>query len=82
MLRKNGAEDENDVTVKMNMRDKLLFDNLSVDFTTKGYVAAAVKLDIPEKTAQKIIGRFINKYMVVVREKNGKYRKVKPGDKR
>lgn len=82
MLRKNGAEDENDVTVKMNMRDKLLFDNLSVDFTTKDYVAAAEKLEIPEKSAQKIIGRFINKYMVVVREKNGKYRKVKPGDKR
>ncbi|MGM9734467.1 MAG: DUF3987 domain-containing protein [Prevotella sp.] len=81
MLRKNGAEDENDVSVKMNMRDKLLFDNLSVDFTTKDYVAAAEKLEIPEKSAQKIIGRFINRYMVVVREKNGKYHKVKPGDK-
>ena len=78
LLRKSGVEDESDVTVKMSMRDQKFFDSLAVDFTTQDYVAAATKLEIPEKSAQKIIGRFINRYMVVVREKNGKYHKVKP----
>ena len=81
MLRKNGAEDENDVTAKMSMRDKQFFDSLSTDFTTKDYIAVAEQLNIPPKSAEKIIGRFINRYRVVVRERNGKYQKVRPDDK-
>ena len=81
MLRKNAADDENDVTVNMSMRDKLLFDNLSVDFTTKDYKTTAEKLKIPAKSAEKIVGRFISKHRVVVRERNGIYHKVMPGDK-
>ena len=81
MLRKNAADDENDVTVNMSMRDKLLFDNLSVDFTTKDYQTTAEKLKIPAKSAEKIVGRFISKRRVVVRERNGIYHKVMPGDK-
>lgn len=81
LLRKKVVEDDSDVTTNMLFRDKQLYEKLTDNFTTKDLNAAAIELDIPEKTAEKIIGRFLVKYKVVVRIKNGFYRKVKPKDK-
>ena len=81
LLRKSAANDDSDVTANMPSRDKQLFEKLSVNFTTKDFNATAEELNIPLKTAEKIIGRFITRHKVVVRIKNGFYRKVKPNDK-
>ena len=81
LLRKSAANDDSDVTANMPSRDKQLFEKLPVNFTTKDFNATAEELNIPLKTAEKIIGRFITRYKVVVRIKNGFYRKVKPNDK-
>lgn len=81
LLRKKVVEDDSDVTTNMLFRDKQLYEKLTDNFTTKDLNAAAIELNIPEKTAEKIIGRFLVKYKVVVRIKNGFYRKVKPKDK-
>lgn len=81
LLRKKAVEDDSDVTTNMLIRDKKLYEKLTDNFTTKDLNAAAKELDIPEKTAEKIIGRFLVKYKVVVRIKNGFYRKVKPENK-
>ena len=81
LLRKKAVEEDSDVTTNMLFRDKQLYEKLTDNFTTKDLNAAAIELDIPEKTAEKIIGRFLVKYKVVVRIKNGFYRKVKPKDK-
>ena len=81
LLRNKAVEDDSDVTTNMLFRDKQLYEKLTDNFTTKDLNAAAIELDIPEKTAEKIIGRFLVKYKVVVRIKNGFYRKVKPKDK-
>ena len=62
-------------------RDKKLYEKLTDDFTTKEFNAVAEELNIPKKTAEKIIARFMVKYKVVVRIKNGFYSKVKPKDK-
>ena len=81
LLRKKVVQDDSDVTTNMLFRDKQLYEKLTDNFTTKDLNAAAIELNIPEKTAEKIIGRFLVKYKVVVRIKNGFYRKVKPKDK-
>ena len=81
LLRKSAANDDSDVTANMPSRDKQLFEKLPVNFTTKDFNATAEELNIPLKTAEKIIGRFITRHKVVVRIKNGFYRKVKPNDK-
>ena len=81
LLRKKAVEDESDVSTNMLDRDKKLYEKLTDDFTTKDFNAVAEELNIPQKTAEKIIARFMVKYKVVVRIKNGFYRKVKPKDK-
>lgn len=81
LLRKKTVEDESDVTTNMLARDKQLYEKLPNDFTTKDFNAVAEELNIPQKTAEKIIGRFMVKYKVAVRIKNGFYCKVKPNDK-
>ena len=81
LLRKKTVEEDSDVTTNMLFRDKQLYEKLTDNFTTKDLNAVAIELNIPEKTAEKIIGRFLVKYKVVVRIKNGFYRKVKPKDK-
>ncbi len=60
----------------MSPAEKRFFDSLHTDFTTAEARQQASALGIPWKTAERYLGKYISRYHVARRVKNGQYRKV------
>ena len=59
-------------------QEKQLYCQLGNDFTTAEARNAAKSLGIPWKTAERYLGKFVGKLHLVVRIKNGHYKKLEP----
>lgn len=62
--------------VKRENREERFYNSLNETFTRKDYVEAAEKLQIPDKTAQNYISKYLNKGLIH-RDKQGLYLKIK-----
>ena len=70
------AKSKNEPTAMLNL-EKMLYESLDTEFTTKDARQAAEKLDIPWKSAERFLGKYVGKYRIAVRIKNGHYKKIK-----
>lgn len=64
-------------TKAMLNQEKTLYESLGTEFTTADARQAAEKLDIPWKSAERFLGKYVGKYRIAVRIKNGHYKKIK-----
>lgn len=69
-----GGKKDNE-TVDMINQEIRLFQSLGQEFKTDDVRQAAKKLNIPWKTAERYLGKFVGKYQRAIRIKNGLYRK-------
>ena len=60
----------------MSHQEKLLYNQLSNEFTTEDVRQAAIRLGINLRTAERYLGKFASKYQLAVRLQVGKYKKV------
>ncbi len=61
---------------EMKNNEKCLLQALTPEFTTKDVMQAAQQLGIPQKTAERYLGNFTNKYHCICRISSGHYRKT------
>jgi hypothetical protein len=60
---------------KLSANEMALFQALSHEFTTSDYLKKAKDLMIPPKTAERYIGKFVSKYHIATRPRQGHYQK-------
>ena len=61
---------------RLTAQEQKLYDGLGSDFTTADAKLLAQSLNIPWKTAERYIGRFVSHYGIARRIRNGQYRKI------
>ena len=67
--------------MKMSNQEKQLFIQLSDEFTTDDVRQLAKKFNIPWKTAEHYLGKYVSKYRLAVRVCNGHYKKIHEKDR-
>ena len=70
-------EGENMLGVKLNPKSERLFTNLPDKFNRQTVLAIAKKQNIAQRTAEKYVGEYVNKYTLCKRTGNGEYEKIK-----
>ena len=62
--------------IKLSPKSEKLFAALPASFNRQMVLAAAQKLDIAKRTAEKYVGEYVSRYNLCKRVDNGKYKKV------
>ena len=69
-------EGDNATGIRLSPKSEKLFAALPASFTRQMVLAAAQKLGIAKRTAEKYVGEYVSKYNLCKRVDNGKYEKV------
>lgn len=69
-------EGDNSTGIRLSPKSEKLFAALPASFTRQMVLAAAQKLGIAKRTAEKYVGEYVSKYNLCKRVDNGKYEKV------
>ena len=70
-------EEDGTLGIKLSPKSERLFENLPGKFNRQTVLSIGKKLGIPQRTAEKYVGEYVNKHGLCKRTGNGEYEKVK-----
>lgn len=70
-------EEDGTLGIKLSPKSERLFENLPDKFNRQTVLSIGKKLGIPQRTAEKYVGEYVNKHGLCKRTGNGEYEKVK-----
>lgn len=70
-------EEDGTLGIKLSPKSEKLFENLPDKFNRQTVLSIGKKLGIPQRTAEKYVGEYVNKHGLCKRTGNGEYEKVK-----
>lgn len=70
-------EEDGTLGIKLSPKSERLFENLPDKFNRQTVLSIGKKLGIPQRTAEKYVGEYVNKHGLYKRTGNGEYEKVK-----
>lgn len=70
-------EEDGTLGIKLSPKSERLFENLPDKFNRQMVLSIGKKLGIPQRTAEKYVGEYVNKHGLCKRTGNGEYEKVK-----
>ena len=75
-------EEDGTLGIKLSPKSERLFENLPDKFNRQTVLSIGKKLGIPQRTAEKYVGEYVNKHGLCKRTGNGEYEKVKQQKRR
>lgn len=73
-------EEDGTMGVRLSPKSERLFESLPDKFNRQTVLAIGKKLGIPQRTAEKYVGEYVNKHGLCKRTGNGEYEKVKTAE--
>lgn len=75
-----GKEEDGIMGIRLSPKSERLFECLPNKFNRQAVLATGKKLGIPQRTAEKYVGEYVNKHGLCKRTGNGEYEKVKSSE--